>query len=104
MALLPGPQGQAASLAGLWLGRRDGHCGQVQGRRLGAGPRLAGLTDLANRLALRLWDKPLLFPRAVAISLSCAFAEVLVAADVDISGEAIGARPEAQALGLRQMG
>lgn len=110
MALLPGPWGQAASLA--WLGlavpeglwRRDGHRIQLLGRQLGAGWSLAGLTALADLLFLRLGDEPLRFPRAVAISLGGAFPEVLVAADVDISGEAIGARPEAQALGLRQMG
>lgn len=35
----------------------------------------------------------------MAVSQGGAFSEVLVSANVDISGEAVGARPEAQALG-----
>lgn len=103
MALLP-------SLLRLGLGVpeslwwRDGHCVQGWGRWLGAGQSLAGLTALADLLCLRLLDKALHFHWAVAMSLSGAFPEVLVDADVDISGKAIGPRPEAQALELRKMG
>ena len=91
-----------AVLKGLWWG--DGYCVQPKGRRRGAGRSLAGLTALAGLLSLGLWDKPLRFPRDVAIRLSGAFPGVPLPADVDISGEAMGARPEAQAFGFRQMG
>ena len=57
----------------------------------------------ADLLFLRPWDKPLRSPRDATVSLGGAFPEVLVLADVDVSGETVGARPEAQALGLRWM-
>lgn len=105
----PWPSGQAALPTLLWLGVPESFWWgdewpvQIKGSVLGAGWCLVGLTALADLLFLRPWDKPLRSPRDATVSLGGAFPEVLVLADVDVSGETVGARPEAQALGLRWM-
>lgn len=86
---------------GLWWG--DESPVQIKGSVPGARRCLGGLTALAHLLFLRPWAKPVRYPWGVAVSLCGAFSEDLVSADVDISGEAAGARPEAQALRLGQM-
>lgn len=107
---LPRPFGQAALCTLLWLGVPEGlrwgdeSCVQVKGRLLGPDRSLAGLAALADLLFLRVCDGPLRLPWQVAISLGGALPEALVPTDVDISGEAVGAGPEAQVLGFRQMG
>lgn len=86
----------------LWWG--DECYVQLKGSLPGLGRSPAGLTSLADLLFRRVWYEPLRFPWKVAISLGGAFPELLVPADMDISGEAVGARSEAQALRFRQMG
>ena len=109
MTQLPWLAGQAVLPTLLWLGVPEGLWWgdegpvQIKGRVPGARRCLVGLTALADLLFLRPRDKPLRCPRDVAVSLCGAFSEDLVSADVDISGEAVGARPEAQALRLGQM-
>lgn len=108
-AQLPWSSGQAAlpTLLGLSvlesLRLRDECPVQLKGSVWGCGQCLPGLTALADLLCLRSRDKSLGSPWIMAVSQGGAFSEVLVSADVDISGEAVGARPEAQALGPRWM-
>lgn len=95
-ALLLWPFGQAVFPTLFRLGVpeslwRGDECFQVKGSLPGLGRRLAGLTSLTDSLCLRIWNEPLRFPWKVAISLGGAFPEVLVPADMDISGEAVGA-------------
>lgn len=103
-AQLPWSSGQAAlpTLLGLdvleSLRWGDERSVQLKGSVWGRGQCLAGLTALADPLCLRCRDRSLGSPWIMAVSRGGAFSEVLVSADVDISGEAIGARPEAQAL------
>lgn len=108
MPLLPGPSGQVSlptALPGVPEGFRWGEERvQIEGGLPGAGRRLARHTASADRLLLRLRDKPLRRLQVVALGLDGAFPEVLVPADVDVPGEAVGARPESQALGLGRVG
>lgn len=109
-ALLPRPLRQAIFPTLLWLGVPeslwwgDEGCVQIKGSLPELGRSRAGLNTLADLLFLRVWDEPLRFPWEMAISLGGAFPEVLVPTDMDISGKAVGAGSEAQALGFRQMG
>lgn len=104
-AQLPWSSGQAALATLLGLGVLeslrwgDERPDQLKGSLWGRGQCLAGLRALADPLCLRSRDKSLGSPSIMAVSQGGAFSEVLVSADVDISGEAVGARPEAQALG-----
>lgn len=97
-ALLPRPPPQ------LWLGVPEGLWGRNQCRvcrhsQWGGSWSPAGMPALATLPLLRCRDRSLWPLRGVASFLGAASPEVLASADVDISGEAVGARPEALALG-----
>lgn len=110
MTLLCWPLGQAVFPTLLWVDVlegfwwRDEHHVQVKGSTLGAGRCPTGLAALTDLFFPRFCYKPVRFTREVAVSLGGTFLELLVSANVDVSGKAVGARLEAQALELRRMG
>lgn len=99
------PLGQVLFHTLFWLGvpeslrwGDDGHV-QTEDSLLGASRSWTGLTTLA--VLLFVCSKPHRFSRDVAVWLATA-AGPEVLASANISGEAVGARPEAQTLGLRR--